>query len=201
MANFKEKIGIYGGSFNPIHYGHLKIAQLAIKTLLLDKLILVPSYQNTLKKVKPWHQISHDHRLAMLKLVLKPKMIISDYEIVHQINESYLTIDHFQKQYQDAEIFMIIGSDLLDGLTKWEKTTEISQKCQLVCFQRNKFIKTHPNISKYNIDLYHNKLFHISSTNYHKLLQLDFVPTIIQKYIGTNLLYFENYYQYLNAQE
>ncbi|KUH47375.1 nicotinate-nucleotide adenylyltransferase [Mycoplasmopsis meleagridis] len=182
------KIGLYGGSFNPVHSGHIKIANLAINELNLDKLIFIPAAVNPFKK-KQKNAPSHD-RINMLNLAIEnsKKMEISDFEIKRGgISYTFETIRYFKNKFKDHELFFIMGSDLLAKLHKWENIDEIAKKCQLVVFRRQKRIPT-SNIKKFNIKVLKNEIFSESSTSIRNGF-LEQTPWKVNEYIGKNYLY------------
>lgn len=137
MAKLK-KIGILGGTFNPPHFGHLKIAETALKKLKLDKVIFMPAKIQPLKgKV----EVSPEDRLEMTKLLIegKPKFEISDYEIKKR-GKSYTldTIRYLKKKYKNSEIFWIIGEDSLREIIeeKWKGKMKILDLAKFVVFTR-----------------------------------------------------------------
>ncbi len=126
------KIGIFGGAFNPVHNGHVKLAVSYINSLKLDKLIVIPT-------ANPPHKSSKDlidgkDRLNMLNLAFKDvdKVEISDMEFKRQ-GKSYTadTIAELKKIYRDAEFFLIIGADQFLSFDKWYKYDEILNEVTL----------------------------------------------------------------------
>lgn len=183
------KIALFGGSFNPIHKGHIKIAKLAIKNLNLDQLIFIPCQKNPFKKNVNY--ADSNKRLAMIKMVLEDKMDVSTFEI-KQEGPSYTieTVKHFKNKYPNDELFLIIGSDNLSKLQKWKNIDQISKLVQIVIFKRDKNINK-TNIKKYKCILMDNKLFSESSTNFLKG-NFDIVDPKVLTYIGKNKLYFDD---------
>ena len=113
----KQRIAIFGGSFNPVTKAHLAIAQFTLNELKLDKLIFVPAYQSPFKKGQ--NLASGQDRIAMINLVLKPKMCCSSFEIDRQgISYTIDTVKYFKNKYPEAELFWIIGTDHLSKLNK-----------------------------------------------------------------------------------
>jgi nicotinate-nucleotide adenylyltransferase len=111
------KIGIYGGAFNPIHKGHIKIAKHVIEFLALDKLIFVPSFKGPFKK--NIELVSGEDRINMIELVLEDKMEVSPFEINRKgVSYTIDTIKYFKNKYKEDELFLIIGSDNLAKLNK-----------------------------------------------------------------------------------
>ncbi|WP_025755551.1 nicotinate-nucleotide adenylyltransferase [Mycoplasmopsis cricetuli] len=182
------KIAIFGGSFDPIHIGHVKIAQYAIENLKLDKLIFVPTNISPFKlKSKP---ASNLDRLNMIKLICKNKMEVSDFEIKRN-GPSYTidTVKYFARKYPNDQLYLIIGSDNVSKLHKWENIELISKLVQIVVFKRDaKINKT--NIKKFNAMLLNNPIWKISSTEI-RGGNLNFLDLKVLNYIQNNNLYLE----------
>ena len=184
------KIGIFGGSFDPIHKGHVEIAKQAIKFLNLDKLIFVPANINPFKNKKP---VSSMHRLNMLKIALSnfDNVEISDFEIKKQFKSYTIeTVKHFKNIYKTDEIFLLIGSDNVAKLNDWKNIDEIASLVKIVVFKRNNYV-SHINIKKFNCLLLNNQISNFSSTEY-KNGNLEYVDEKVQDYIGQNFLYFDD---------
>ena len=114
------KIAIFGGSFNPIHNAHIKLAQRFIDENCLDEVYFVPTYTTPLKDNSA--VISAEHRLYMCKLALKgyDKLLVSDVEIKRKgTSYSCDTIAHFKEQFPDAQLFFIMGADMFMTLESW----------------------------------------------------------------------------------
>lgn len=129
------KVGILGGSFDPVHNEHLAIAKAAASQLGLDKLIVVPAFTPPHKRGKKL--TSPEDRTAMLSLAFEdfPSAEISDYEISSGgTSYSYLTCRHYQELYPEAEIFFIIGMDMLVNFFHWKNPEDILSNVTLaVC--------------------------------------------------------------------
>ena len=133
------RIGIYGGSFNPVHNGHIHLALTAVKELGLDKLYLVPS------KISP-HRSSDEYvpehdRLEMLKLACKVSDVleVSDYELnSERVSYTIYTVEEFRRRFPDAELFLLVGSDMLQIFEKWNRFEDILKECTLAVVSRNK---------------------------------------------------------------
>lgn len=131
------KIGIYGGSFNPVHNGHIHLAETAVKELGLDKLFLVPS------KVSP-HRSSSEYapdedRLEMLRLAIKDKecLEVSDFEIkCDRVSYTIYTIEHFCREFPGSELFLLVGSDMLLSFDTWYRFEDILRSATLCCVSR-----------------------------------------------------------------
>lgn len=183
------RIGIFGGSFNPIHIGHIKIAQEAIKDLNLDKLIIVPVNKNPFKKDKVI--VSAEHRINMINLVLEDKMELSTFEIERKgISYTIDTVEFFSQKYLNDELYLIIGSDNLDKLYKWKNIDKIAKLVKIVILKRNKKINN-INIKKHNCILLNNPIYELSSTKFLNGFY-DSVEKKVLEYIGKNKLYMED---------
>jgi nicotinate-nucleotide adenylyltransferase len=131
------KIGILGGTFNPIHIGHLILAEEAREKLLLDRIIFVPAYL-------PPHKddaeiVSAGVRLAMVKMAIRGNKYFSFSDIEIKRNGRSFTIDtlkEFKKIYPADELYFIIGSDLLKYLNEWKDLAEIIQMVKFIVATR-----------------------------------------------------------------
>lgn len=150
------KIALFGGSFDPVHLGHIEVVKKALKELDIDKLIIMPNYLNPLKNSS--HAPSK-LRFKWLKEAFKEfkNVEVSDYEIKkNRPVFSIETINHFKPTY------FIIGSDNLNTLHKWKNIDEILKKVEFIVATRGEIDKTL--LNKYNIKKVLNVNIPISST-------------------------------------
>jgi nicotinate-nucleotide adenylyltransferase len=129
------RIAVFGGSFDPVHTEHIRLAQAAIEELGLDKLFVMPAHA---PPHKPGKVLSPDNdRLEMCRLAFadNPKVTVSDYEIAKGgTSYTYLTCRHFKEVYQGAEIFWIVGTDMLRDFPTWRYPEDILKSVTLaVC--------------------------------------------------------------------
>ena len=120
------KIGILGGTFDPIHLGHLNLAEAAVNNLGLDKLVFMPCLIPPHKTRK--NIASAQDRLQMIRLAIKryPKYELSDYEIARGgTSFSFETLADFKKTHTEDEVFFIIGSDSYKEFSSWNNPDEI----------------------------------------------------------------------------
>lgn len=123
-----EKIALYGGSFDPIHIGHLITAINVVENLDIDNLIFIPSNITPLKSTSL--KASNIDRYNMIKLSIEdnPKFEVSNYEINKQdISYTYHTVSHFQKMYPNSELYFIVGTDRVKDLHKWYEIKSLSK--------------------------------------------------------------------------
>ncbi len=132
------RIGIFGGTFNPIHVGHLILAQEALVGLKLDRVVFVPSYNPPHKDVEGTS--SAKDRLAMVRLAVEgnDRFEVSTFElekkaVVYSIDTLRYSEDYFGR---DAELFFIAGSDSLPELSSWKDVDEIFKASQFVVANR-----------------------------------------------------------------
>ncbi len=132
------RIAIFGGSFDPIHTEHVRLAEFAIAELGLDKLFIMPAYAPPHKKGK---MLSPDEdRLEMCRLACAhlDKVEVSDYEIAKKgVSYTYLTCKHFKERYEDAELFWLVGTDMLRDFPTWKNPKEILSYATLAVCGRN----------------------------------------------------------------
>ena len=129
------RIAVFGGSFDPVHTEHIRLTQAAIEELGLDKLFVMPAHA---PPHKPGKRLSPDaERLEMCRLAFEdiPQVVVSDYEIAQGgTSYTYLTCRHFKAEYPDAEIFWIVGTDMLRDFPTWRCPEDILKNVTLaVC--------------------------------------------------------------------
>ncbi|MGL5520175.1 MAG: nicotinate-nucleotide adenylyltransferase [Metamycoplasmataceae bacterium] len=192
------KIGLFGGSFNPITKAHLEIAEETIKELNLDFLYFIPANINVnKKKIK---LVDGNQRIKMIELVLKDKMKVSDFELKRKgISYTYKTIEYFKNKFPLAELFFIIGNDNLKNLNDWKNIDYISENCKIVVCKRGEW-KKHINFKKYNCLLIEKGFDPISSSSFIRG-NFNFVDKKVRKYIFDNFLYWEQILENTLTQE
>lgn len=191
------KIGIFGGTFDPIHNAHLIIAQYAREEFALDRLLFVPCGNPPHKKAQTDKQI----RFEMTKIAIGAEFEISDYEVAREeYSYSLSTIKYFKKQYPDDDIFFIIGEDSLSDIGKWHKPQELLKLCKLIVFPRSNKDKLDEEIQSCNqifggnICAISAPVFAISSTEIRERLANGksvkyMVPEKVMEYIKNNEIY------------
>jgi len=131
-------IALYGGSFDPIHIGHLITAENALETYNLEKVIFIPSYITPLKGREL--EASDKNRFEMTKLSIKDnfKFEVSDYEISNEgVSYSYHTVKYFSELYKNKKIYFIIGTDRAKDLKKWYNISELSKLVTFIFVARD----------------------------------------------------------------
>jgi nicotinate-nucleotide adenylyltransferase len=187
------RIAIFGGTFNPIHKGHVFLAKQAKNKLKLNKIIFVPAYIPPHKKSEGI--IRADKRFRMIKLALsgKPYFDVSRYEIDRKKKVySVETIRHFKKVFpKDTQLFFLIGADSLKGLDKWKDSKKLFNLCKFVVFSRPgfKWSKKTPGIKAIEIDA-----LDISSTQVRSFIKQgklirSLVPKPVADYIHLKRFY------------
>ena len=130
-----KKIGILGGTFDPAHIGHIKISREAKKKLNLDYIIWAITKKNPLKN-KSVSNLRSRIKYAK-KIIKKEKFIqIKFYENKIKSNRTISLINYFKKINKKLDIYFIIGADNLINFHKWHKWKAISQKCNILVFDR-----------------------------------------------------------------
>lgn len=131
------KIGIFGGTFNPVHYGHLLNAESVRDHYNLDRIIFIPAKKPVHKKMNDY--ASPEDRMAMVQDAVAGNeyFTVSDIEIRREeASYTIYTIDSLQKLYPGSELFLIIGSDSFNELDTWKSCSEIIEKVAIIVMQR-----------------------------------------------------------------
>ncbi len=133
-----KKTGIMGGSFNPIHNGHLEIAKCAKEEYGLDEILFIPNYCPPHKDRS--EMVDADLRLQMVKLAVKPypQYTVSDREIKKGgLSFTYLTVTELKEEYPDTDFYFLMGADSLADFRKWRHAEIIAKKCHILAAMRN----------------------------------------------------------------
>lgn len=137
MTNLPKKIGIMGGSFNPVHKAHCIVAECFIREVNCDVCYLIPSAISPLKQANTL--ISPEHRLAMLKLATQnnPNLEVSDIEIIRGgISYTIDTIRWFQSHFPESQLYLLIGADQAVEFMRWKQWKALLQAVQLCIVPR-----------------------------------------------------------------
>ncbi len=132
-----QRIGLYGGSFDPIHTGHLLVGQAALEELKLDRLFYIPAARSPFK---PDSQPAPDAlRLAMVRLALAGRTDCEVDEIEIQrggISYSVDTVRRFAERYPVAHLFYLIGADNVASLPQWREASDLAGLVEFVVIPR-----------------------------------------------------------------
>ena len=139
MNNTKIKIGVLGGSFDPAHKGHLAISREAKKRFKLKKVIWAITKKNPFKiesKTSVTERIKYCKKIIGSNSFIKVKF----YENITKSNKTINLINHLKKN-KNIEIYFLMGADNLVNFHKWHKSKLISQKCNIIVFDRHGYKK------------------------------------------------------------
>jgi nicotinate-nucleotide adenylyltransferase len=132
-----QRIGLFGGTFNPVHIGHLRCAEEIREQFSLTRVIFVPAFLPPHKK-QP--KVSPDQRCEMVQLSIdrNPCFALSDIELQREGSSySYETIAHFRSQEApDSELFFIIGSDAFREIHTWRNYPNFFEQCSFIVMNR-----------------------------------------------------------------
>lgn len=134
----KNTIALFGGSFDPIHVGHITVAAHAAKQLRAQKVIFIPAKRSPLKHAQPC--ATDEDRLAMIECATRkyPSFLVSDYELKRPAPSYTLhTVRHFlATSPAGASIYWLLGADSVKELPYWHGINELMQACQLAVMYR-----------------------------------------------------------------
>ncbi len=189
------RIALFGGSFDPVHNGHLHLALSARKENDLSVVIFVPA------KTPP-HKLKHKltpvaHRLRMLSLALRPHPYfgLSHYEVNQKTTTyTYQTVTHFKELYPSAELYFIIGSDSLAELHTWKQIAVLQTLCTFLVGRRAGTPQQEPAFMPQSTRFIEEPMLPTSSTEVRKLVSRGesiehLVAPSIDKYISEHGLY------------
>ena len=195
-----ERIGIYGGTFNPPHIGHIRAAEYAVKELQLDRLLVIPS------RISPHKQLPKDsptpqQRLQMLKIATAglPNMEVSDLELNREgTSYTYQTVQQVRQMYPQAKIYLLMGTDMFLSFHSWRNPELITQDAALAVFYRgdkNEVDAINSRVAEveWEVELIENPIIDISSTQLRRMLVFgcadSFLPNGVGDYIRSHGFY------------
>ncbi len=134
------KIGIFGGTFDPIHLGHLELARSAQSQFSLDKIIFVPAFIPP-HKTELKNLTSSRDRYEMVRLAIEGNSFfeISDCELARrEVSYTIDTVKHLAAANPGAELYLILGQDTYEGMESWREPQEIRRRVQFLVAKRGK---------------------------------------------------------------
>ena len=149
MSNFVKKVGIYGGTFDPIHNGHLRVIVELLSKKIVDQIILIPAGEPRLRIEAPI--ADGQTRLEMCGLAIKDlpvelieKVSVSDIEIkrsgptyaIETVEELISSTKSELSERTDVELFWIIGSDAYANIDKWHRADELKEMVSFIVIDR-----------------------------------------------------------------
>lgn len=200
-----KKLGILGGTFDPIHNGHVYLANAAYEDLGLDEVLLIPAYVAPHKVGLDFAPAKDRYLMAMLATREYPYMKVSDIEINRTgVSYTYDTIMELKKQYPDYEFYFIVGGDTVPQLPSWHNIDALLEMVTFVAVGRpgytdviNKAAAKLGPIVYEKVRMLHAEEFSVSSTKIRNRIRqrrslIGLVPETVQEYIYVNGLYHSN---------
>ena len=179
---------LFGGSFDPIHLGHINMAEQASKQLDAD-VIFLPS------KVAVWKKDSTDitHKVNMINLAIRdyPRFHIDLYEVEKGEEQNYSidTVRYFVNKYPEDTFYYLIGTDHVNAFQFWKEAEELSRLAHIIFFARPDYQLDEDNVQKYHMTQIVGQTKDISSTDIRSLKSLE-VDEAVLDYIMLTELYF-----------
>ena len=198
-----ERIGIYGGTFNPPHLGHIQAAKAAVQALDLTRLLLIPDNIAPHKELPPGSP-APEQRLEMLRLATQdaPELAVSDLELRREgISYTFETVLALSEQYPEAQLFLLMGTDMFVSFDTWKNTDIILSHAALGVLCRGDKGEQEAIAEKAaqlsaggaRVELVNNPVLAISSTQLRRLIAFDcaepFLPKPVAEYIRQHGLY------------
>ena len=179
-----SRVGIYGGTFDPIHNGHLHVIKQLIEKRIIDHLLLVPAGQPLLRENLPVASPSARRIMCQLALTTLPESISSHVEVspieILREGPSYAidTVDAVRATYPHDEIFLIVGADAFSKIDQWHRAEELHELVSIICINR-------PGFTPHGIDI---AALDVSATEVREGSSRE-IPEIVAAFIRENNLY------------
>ena len=165
-------IGLFGGSFNPIHNGHVRLAKSLLQEAALDEVWFLVSPQNPFKQDQ--QLLDDDKRLQLVRLALKeePQLMASDFEF-HLPKPSYTwnTLQALEQEYPERKFTLLIGGDNWEAFDKWYRYEDILKRYPIIVYPRERSKVPGVKFQGSEIQIVETPLINISSTQIRQRLQ------------------------------
>ncbi len=199
-----RKMGIMGGTFDPIHYGHLLIAQSAAEEFDLDQVLFLPTGKSPHKAQIFVTEPKLRCEMVRIAISRNPDFKLSVWEAENrEINYTYLTLRKFHEQYENTHFYFIMGEDSLDDFPNWKNPCEICRLSTVLVAVRNDRgdgikdkIKRMANTYAADMHMLHAPNFTISSREIRERIRLGksvryMIPEEVETFIRQHYLYME----------
>jgi nicotinate-nucleotide adenylyltransferase len=128
-----KRIGLFGGTFDPVHFGHLRLAEEVREAADLDAVVFIPAARSPFKPDRTLTDAHHRHAMLLLATANNPAFSVSDIELQRGgISYTVDTVRQIAERMPDAQLFLIMGLDSLAGFPHWYEPLQIVQHCQLL---------------------------------------------------------------------
>lgn len=189
------RIGVFGGTFDPPHVGHLLLAADAREALRLDRLIFIPVYAQPLKVGTP-PVASPQDRLEMVRLVVADdaNYAVDDAEINRKgLSYTVDTLEHLAERYKGAQLFLLMGQDTLAGFPQWRSPERIRELATLAAMGRSA-PDVWPEVAAEGVVTVSTRRVDVSSTEIRERRRAKksikgFVPESVERFIEARGLY------------
>ena len=194
------RIGVFGGTFDPPHVGHLILAADAFEALRLDKLIFVPARAQPLKVERP-AVANAAERLEMVRLAIgdDARYAVDDTEISRDgLSFTVDTLEGLSERFEGAQLFLLLGEDSLGTFDRWKKPERIRELATLAVMYRARpgggSKHARPSLKRKGVETLSTRQVDVSSTEIRKRLRdgrsiRGFVPESVEKFIASRRLY------------
>lgn len=193
-----KRIGLFGGTFDPVHLGHVAIASAALQEGL-DHLVVMPCRLSPLKIAQgdTTAPTSGDHRLHMLKLAMPddPRIEVSRFEIDGpELSYTWQTLEYLRERFPEDQMVLVIGEDQYQLLGKWAKIHEWARTVDFLIFSRQIPTSTENKLKDLKIQLAGSSVPTVSATAVRQALHekksvIGLIPVQVEQYIRDQGLY------------
>ncbi|MBH40753.1 MAG: nicotinate (nicotinamide) nucleotide adenylyltransferase [Chloroflexi bacterium] len=200
----RQRIGLYGGTFDPIHFGHLAVARDVQAQFGLDQVLFIPAAQSPFRNPPI---ASSKHRLAMVQLAVADTEIFRASAIdIQRSGPSFMidTVETISAQHPKWDLFILIGADAFRELPAWRRSGDLLKSATFIVVPRSSFSTTIPDelsdqhsSPPANIHVHHMPPIDISASSIREQIAQDLpidslVPATVDRYINSHRLYQES---------
>ena len=197
-----KNIVLFGGAFDPIHYGHINMAEKASQQLHAD-VFFIPA------KISIWKSDSApiEDKINMINLAIaeskeREHLFVSRFEanLDTDINYSINTVEHFKNEYPEDKLFLLIGTDQVNSFHKWKEADRIADLATIIYFDRPDLVLDESNIKRFKMVEIKGEMVPASSTDIRELKSLDTPDSVIEYIIDHNLYFINKIKSYMGEE-
>lgn len=199
----QRKIGIMGGTFDPIHYGHLLIAQSAADEFNLDKVLFVPTGKSPHKQEELVTDAEKRCDMVKLAIASNEKFCFCDIEVKNQgVNYTYATLEKLWKLYENSRLYFIMGGDSLKDFKTWREPARICRYAVILAAVRDEMagaemketIEELKELYQAEIFMLHSPNFSVSSRSIRERIRENrsvryLIPDEVEEFIYSEMIY------------
>ena len=200
----QKRIALYGGTFDPVHVGHLEIARRVSEIFEIDRVIFIPAQMAPHKIGRPVTEPIHRHAMLALATQDDPRLVVSTFELDDPDRRYTVdTVEHFQRELNSAELFFIMGADSWSEITTWREWERLLTMTNHIVVTRPGYESSKAHVGAYGSRVHFTDavMNDVSATNIRRLASEGRYEELVNLLPGPVLQYVKKYQIYRELNE